>query len=80
VRRLHEVKEFSRVLTSLGIKRPVVNVVDHERERIIADRKKKRGHDVYMVKGEILYKFGNLFTKWEDVLERVQKESYKFIE
>jgi len=58
------VKEFSRIFASLGIKKSEENVVDHEKETIIADRKKKRGHDVYMVKGEILYKFGNLFTKW----------------
>jgi hypothetical protein len=40
-------------------------VVDPEKDRVVAEKKRKRGHDVYFVKGEILYKFGNLFTKWE---------------
>lgn len=42
--------------------------------------RKKRGHEVYFVKGEILYKFGLMFTKWEKALKRVQDDTYKFIE
>jgi hypothetical protein len=31
------------------------------------------------VKGEILYKFGNLFKSWHQNMEKVQKQSYDLI-
>jgi len=59
---------------------PLKDAQTLEKERMIAEVKKKRGHDVYYVKGEILYKFGKIFKAWTDNVQKVQDTAYKLIE
>ena len=85
IERLHECEQVSAVLTQIGIHKPApapkaIDEKQLEKERLAEEFRKKRGHDVYFVKGEILYKFGNLFAKWEQALKRVKEDSYRFIE
>lgn len=59
---------------------PLKDAQTLEKEQKLAEIRKKRGHEVYMVKGEILYKFGLLFKKWSDSMQRVQDVTYTLIE
>lgn len=44
-----------------------------------ADLQRNEGHDVYFVKGELIYRFGLLFNAFESGVTRAKENSFQMI-